>query len=132
MNIFIDTSAFLAILDGDDLHHISAKEEWEKIVSSESNLICHNYILLETLALVQHRFGIEAVRVFEEDILPIVTVEWIGEIAHKSGVAALLAASKRRLSLVDCVSFETMRHSGTKIAFTFDPHFHEQGFKCIP
>ena len=132
MNIFIDTSAFLAILDADDVHHLSAKEEWEKRVSSESNLICHNYILVETFALVQHRFGIEAVRVFEEDILPIVNVEWIGETAHKSGVSTLLAASKRRLSLVDCVSFETMRNLGIKIAFTFNSHFHEQGFRCIP
>ena len=42
MNIFIDTSAFLAILDADDGNHLKAKEEWEKIVSSESNLICNN------------------------------------------------------------------------------------------
>jgi len=51
---------------------------------------------------------------------------------HRSGVSALLAASRRKLSLVDCISFEIMRNSGIKTIFTFDSHFEEQGFHCIP
>jgi predicted nucleic acid-binding protein len=30
------------------------------------------------------------------------------------------------------VSFEIMRTLGIKTAFTFDPHFKEQGFTAIP
>ena len=132
MNVFVDTSAFLAILDADDNSHLKAKEVWNKIISAGDNLFCSNYILVETFALVQHRLGIKAARVLEDDILPIVNIEWIDEAFHKAGVSAFLAASRRRLSLVDCVSFETMRHLGLKTAFTFDPHFHEYGFECIP
>ena len=47
-------------------------------------------------------------------------------------VVALLAASRRGLSLVDCVSFEVMRESGLKSAFTFDGHFREYGFTAVP
>ncbi len=38
----------------------------------------------------------------------------------------------KKLSLVDCVSFETMRLLGVTTAFTLDKHFKEQGFICRP
>ena len=59
-------------------------------------------------------------------------VEWMTEAQHTTGVTALLTASSRRLSLVDCVSFATMRRLGIKTAFVFDRHFSEQGFVCVP
>ena len=33
---------------------------------------------------------------------------------------------------VDCISFESIRQPGLDTAFTFDLHFHEQGFMVIP
>lgn len=132
MRVFIDTSAFLAVLDADDRIHSKAKKKWEELVSSKNILISHNYILVETFALVQHRLGTAAVKVFNDDVLPVISVKWVDEATHKTAVSALITASRRRLSLVDCVSFEIMRQLGVEAAFTFDPHFAEQGFRCIP
>jgi predicted nucleic acid-binding protein len=44
----------------------------------------------------------------------------------------MLAAKRKKLSLVDCVSFEIMRLSGVTTVFTLDKHFKEQGFICLP
>jgi predicted nucleic acid-binding protein len=132
MNIFIDTAAFLAVLNAVDRFHESARHTWDEILSSDSALFSSNYVILETIALLQHRFGIEAVRLFESDILPVVEIAWVDESIHKQGVSALLAANRRNLSLVDCTSFEIMRQIGLDTAFTYDLHFHEQGFKAIP
>ncbi|HSQ16097.1 MAG TPA: PIN domain-containing protein, partial [Anaerolineales bacterium] len=95
-------------------------------------LFSSNYVILETTALLQHRFGIEAVRLFENDILPVIEIVWLDETVHKQGMSALLIANRRDLSLVDCTSFEIMRQSGLEAVFTFDPHFGEQGFMLIP
>jgi predicted nucleic acid-binding protein len=132
MIIFIDTSAFLAILNKDDTNHPAAKNLWNDLLYSENVIISNNYVLVESFALIQRRLGIEAVRVFHEDILPLINIEWINAETHKSGVSAMLTASKRNLSLVDCVSFEIMRALGIKKVFAFDPHFAEQGYRCIP
>jgi predicted nucleic acid-binding protein len=132
MRIFIDTSAIYALLDRDDIEHKKAKNIWIDLLHSETILITSNYVLVESFALIQNRLGIEAARGFQEDILPLATIEWVNAETHKSGVSALLAASKRRLSLVDCISFEVMRNLGIKTIFAFDPHFAEQGFQCIP
>jgi predicted nucleic acid-binding protein len=43
-------------------------------------------------------------------------------------VAALLAARRRKLSLVDCASFTVMRQAGARLAFAFDRHFTEEAF----
>ena len=132
MRIFFDTSAVYALLDRDDASHNKAKKIWSDVLNPENTLITSNYVLVESFALIQHRLGMEAVRVFQEDILPLTNIEWVSAETHKSGVSALLAASKRKLSLVDCVSFEIIRDLGIKTVFAFDPHFAEQGFKCIP
>jgi len=132
MTIFVDTSALLAVLDSDDQNHASAKEAWEVMISKEENLLCTNYILVETFALVQNRLGMEAVRTLNDDILPIVSVEWLDAQGHHSSVSALIVAGRRRLSLVDCASFETMRRLGLSAVFAFDPDFKEQGFELLP
>ena len=132
MKVFIDTSAFLAILDADDKNHRKAKAKWTELISSEAILFSNNYVLVETLALVQHRLGMGAVRAFNDDILPLINVEWVDEAVHKAGINALLVALRRKLRIVDCVSFASMRLLGVKTVFAFDAHFEEQGFNCIP
>jgi predicted nucleic acid-binding protein len=132
MSTFIDTSALLAVLDADDLNHLSAKQAWENLVANEDDLVCTNYVLVETFALVQSRLGLEAIRTLQEDIVPLLRVEWLDAQSHASSVAALLIAARRQLSLVDCASFDAMRRLGVTAVFTFDRHFAEQGFNQIP
>ncbi len=132
MTVFVDTSAFLAVLDADDQHHRRAEATWNDLLAHQARMLCTNYVLIETFALVQHRLGVPAVRTLQEDVLPVLGVEWVGEELNRAGVSALLTSGRRQLSLVDCVSFETMRRLGVQTAFAFDRHFEEQGFEVIP
>ncbi len=132
MNLFVDTSAFFAVLDADDRNHKKARQMWQDLLNSGANLICTNYILVETLALLQHRLGVPAVRSFQADVVPVLKIEWVSETLHASAVSALLVANRRQLSLVDCVNFEAMRSMGLTQVFAFDPDFSHQGFHCIP
>ena len=131
MAVLVDTSAFFAILDSDDENHQKARGRWINLLSSNSTLVCSNYILVESFALIQGLLGFQAVRTFQEDILPLINVEWVDETTHLAGIAALLAAARKGLSLVDCVSFVVMRKLGIKDAFTYDTHFAEGGFICL-
>lgn len=131
MSVFVDTSAFLAVLDADDAEHERAKKTWEYLITNNELMTCSNYILVETFALVQRRLGMEAVRAFQEDVCPLLNIHWIDESDHRAGVTAVLAAARRRLSLVDCVSFEVMRRLGVNRVFCFDPHFKEQEFDNV-
>jgi predicted nucleic acid-binding protein len=132
MSVFIDTSALFAVMDADDGNHTRAAGVWRELIGSGQALVTTSYVLVESCALVQNRLGFEAVRGLCDDLVPVLTVEFVTSDIHRLGTAALLAASKRGLSLVDCVSFQTMRELGIRSAFTFDRHFREYGFTALP
>lgn len=132
MTFFIDTSAFLAILDADDENHQNAKKKWEDFIYGEETLVCSNYVLIESFALIQNRLGMKAVEAFQEDVVPMLNIEWVDESQHQAGISSMLTVNRRDLSFVDCVSFDMMRRLGIKTAFAFDKHFKEQNFEIIP
>jgi len=47
-------------------------------------------------------------------------------------VEAVVAASRKHLSVADCIAFQAMRESAVHTAFCFDRHYAEQGFTVIP
>ncbi len=130
--IFVDTSAFLAILVADDLNHSPAVECWRTLLEEEKSLLTNNYVLVESLSILQKRLGLARVREFHEQLLPFVAIEWVDGNHHEASLRFLLAANRRQLSLVDCSAFETMRRLRIEKVFTFDSHFAEQGFEIIP
>ena len=130
--IFVDTSAFYALVDGDDAEHYRALRLWEGKPPAERGLVSTNYVVIESMALLQSRLGMPAVRGFCDAILPLVRIEWIDEVVHAQAMSAFIAADRRGLSLVDLASFETMRRLGIRSAFTFDRHFRQHGFEIVP
>ena len=132
MSVFADTSGLYAVFDRDDANHSRSQTAWANWLREGEVLMTNNYVLLEVTALLQHRLGMAAVRALYEDVVPVLQIDWVSEDQHRAGAGAMLAASRRKLSLVDCVSFETMRHHGLRSAFCFDTHFREQGFETKP
>lgn len=132
MSVFVDTSAFFAVLDAGDVNHGAARAAWDRLLDDRDDLLTTNYVLVETAALLQSRLGVEALREFAADVLPVVELHVVDEGEHRSAFHALLVAARRKLSLVDCASFECMRRVGLDRAFCFDPHFAEQGFAVVP
>ena len=132
MTTFVDTSAFLALLNAADKEHPRAGPLYQQFVDAEESLITTNYVILETIALLQRRLGMAAVATFQDDILPTLNIEWLTEEVHTQAITALIAASRRRVSLVDWTSFVVMRQMGLIRVFAFDSHFPEHGFEQIP
>lgn len=130
--IYIDTSAFLAMINSEDPNHDLAMQTWEQLIENEQTLVCNNYVLVETIALVQRRVGLSAVSILHNDILPLIDVEWLDAELHDAIVKVLLKNNRRQISLVDRSSFDTMRRCDIKTAFSFDSHFSEHGFEVIP
>ncbi|RME49496.1 MAG: PIN domain-containing protein [Caldilineae bacterium] len=132
MDIFVDTSGIIALMNADDRFHPAAVALWHQWIDEQPQLITSNYVIVETVALLQRRIGMESVRAFYQNILPVIRVEWIAEETHQAAVTALLTAGRRAISLVDCTSFELMQALRLRTVFTFDHHFAGQGFLCLP
>lgn len=131
MSVFVDTSAILPILNQDDVDYPQAQQIWERLADEQADLITSNYVLVEATALIQNRLGMAAVRDFKEAFEPLFQVVWVTNELHQMAMAALMAANRRRLSLVDCVSFIVCHQGQIERVFAFDTHFSEQGFSLL-
>ena len=132
MSLFVDTSALLTFLDADQPRHADVIDTWNRAVAEERPLVTSNYVLVESFALVQRRLGLEPLRAMADILVPMLRPLWVDEVLHAAAVAALLAASRRGLSLVDCTSFELMRRHGLTDALALDSDFARQGFRLLP
>jgi uncharacterized protein len=129
--VFADTSGLLALLNAKDENHARAERAFANLQARQARLVSTSFVLVETYALVGRRFGLDAVRSFRADFAPLIDVVWVDEILHNAGLELLLDRRKRLLSLVDAVSFITMRQRHVDDAFAFDPHFEEEGFSLM-
>jgi predicted nucleic acid-binding protein len=130
--IFLDTSAIYAFLVAEDRGHPAAVRELRSLQRGRANFVSSSYVIQETLALLQARVGMDAVRRFSSGVFPILDVVWIERELYDRALTALLAANSRQVSLTDWTSFEVMRSRGIDVAFAFDPHFGRQGFRVLP
>ena len=64
-------------------------------------------------------------------IFPWLSIEWVQPKIHEVAITALLAANRRGLSIVDCVSFEVARRKRVSAIFAYDRDFVEHGFTPI-
>jgi len=129
--VFVDTSAIYALLVAEDAEHEPARSILVSLGATDVALVSSSFVLHETVALLQARIGMAAVRLFQEKVFPVLDMEWITSDIYERGLAALLAASNRHVSLTDWTSFVIMRSRGIQTAFAFDEHFEEQGFELL-
>lgn len=132
MSIFADTSALYTLMVSTEDDHSDTSAAFKHAVASGRMLATTNYVLVETTALLQHRFGLDAVRDLDAHILPLLQVHWVSKELHARGMQRLAGTDKRRVSLVDCISFEFMDREGIREALALDQHFSEEGFKVLP
>ena len=58
--VFVDTSAFYALMDRSDKNYEQAAALWKDLVEKDLYLNTSNYVIVETLAILQSRLGFEA------------------------------------------------------------------------
>lgn len=128
--IFLDTSAIYAWADAADPNHRAAVRRLQAILNSADELLTHNYVLVESIALLQARLGLAAATKLAKDSTTFV-IEWVDDDLHASGIRELERSTKRHVSLVDHVSFLVMRRRHVATAFAFDPDFTSAGFRLV-
>jgi predicted nucleic acid-binding protein len=78
----------------------------------------------------QARLGLAAAIKLAKDSAAFI-IEWVDDDLHALGIGELERSKKRRLSLVDHISFLVMRRRHLTAAFAFDPDFTSAGFRLI-
>ena len=126
--VFIDTSAFLAVLDKEDRCHSDSLKKWMRLAKARAEVWTTDYVRLESWSLIQRRLGPQAVMAFQDDWLPLCRTHQVGAEGFERAAAQWRIAQRRNLSLVDLTSFDVMRQLAIRTALAFDAHFREMGY----
>jgi len=134
VKLLADTSALLALVLADDAHHPEAREFLRQRRSANVRFVMTDLILAETVTRLRARTDAVRAAAFAVDALAsrrydLVFVD-VGLL--RGALDQMKRFADKRLSLTDCVSFETLERLGLGGAFTFDRDFRDCGFRMFP
>ncbi len=131
--IFVDTAAWIALVNKSDVLHPQATSLHQEILSTGATYVTTDYVLTEVAnALARPPYRIRAIR-FLEVILSSQRVTVIPITRERFRSAWQLYRSRRdkEWGLTDCASFIVMKELHLREAFTSDRHYQQAGFVCL-
>ena len=133
-SIFVDTSAFIALIDRDDQFHAQAKEFYRKKLKPPFKFITSNFAICETLNFLRARLPLKYAVEFRENIVSsqIIEIIHITQRVEDAAFYAMKSHKDKNYSFTDCTSFTVMKELDIATAFTFDGHFKQMGFIVVP
>jgi len=133
-DIFVDSSAWIALADKDDSHHKEAASNYPSIFKNHKNLITSNLVIAETyivlLKELRHKAAIEFLERIKAS--PRILKIYSNENIETEAEGILAKYMDQEFSYTDAVSFVIMKRQKIRKAFCFDKHFATAGFTSIP
>ena len=129
-SVFVDTSAFYALLDRSDRWHSKARQGFEQFAQERRALFTSNLVVAETYVLVRHALG-HAVAIRWLDSLDM-NLAFQDEAEHEQVRVLLARYADKDFSYADAASFVCMEQLSIPVAFTFDDHFRHYGVTVFP
>ncbi|MFZ0829690.1 MAG: type II toxin-antitoxin system VapC family toxin [Thermoplasmata archaeon] len=133
--IFIDSSAWIALLDQRDGFHRRARAFQQELVGGvHGRLVTTDYVLDEAVTYLRQRGPAHLVGNFRNIVTESESVQVVWTTPDRFWAAwdTLLGRPDKRWSLTDCLSFVTMQALGIRLAFGFDSDFRQAGFDLLP
>jgi len=133
-DIFVDTSAWIALVDKDDSHHKEAASSYPSLLKNHRNLITSNLVIAETYIIILNELGHKPAIDFLEKlkVSPRILKVYSNEDIEAEGELILARYGDQDFSYTDAVSFVVMKRQKIKKAFSFDKHFLIAGFVSVP
>jgi len=131
--IFIDTSAFIAMRVEDDINHKKAQQFLRVIKENRLRLHTTNFIFDEvyTYFCKSHAIAIEMAELIMDN--PLILLHRVAVEDENRAIEVLKAFKDKDFSYTDATSFALMERLGINTAFAFDDHFTQYGrFIVIP
>ena len=131
--VFVDTSAWIALVHRRDQAHERAAALWPRIGSGKREIVTTDLVLAETQVLLARRIGHASALDFTRRLLARPhRILWNNYETTLRALVWLERFADRALSMTDAVSFATMDAHGIREAFTFDRDFQHAGFTVSP
>ncbi|HHE54780.1 MAG TPA: PIN domain-containing protein [Caldithrix abyssi] len=134
---FIDTSAWLAIIDPSNPDHFRAKTYFEYLLERDAKLVTNNIVIDETLDALKQIQGVELAAKFnqivDEALLTIkLRMDWISRRIRRTAINNFLRSSNPSLRMRHFFIKETLKRKKVDIIFSFDQTLSEFNLPLMP
>ncbi len=129
----VDTSAWLALSDEDDQHHLRASSILEHLTTQRTRCVISEWVLVESLTAIRFRVDHERAVRFGHAVLKSRIAELVpyDSKVFQRAWDIFQRYEDKAFSFVDCTSFAIMEQLGLTMAFAFDRHFEQYGFQLL-
>lgn len=128
--VFVDTSAWIALLNENDIWHEKAHKVRLELIKQNYHLVTSNFILLELAdalcSVLARQNTIEFIR--DLTLLKSIKIISLNDELFFDGITLYQSRHDKDWGLTDCISFVIMQREGITEAFTTDKHFEQAGF----
>ncbi|MFN2456070.1 MAG: type II toxin-antitoxin system VapC family toxin [Pyrinomonadaceae bacterium] len=130
MTVFVDTAAWLALLNTRDALHAPALRVMAGLQRQNALLTTTEFILIELAnALSAPAFRVQAAAFIEGlQTLTYARIVPASAMLFADGMNLYRERPDKQWSLIDCTSFIVMREANITDAFSSDHHFEQAGF----
>ncbi len=133
-SLFVDSSAWYALADRDDVYHDRAAACLTGSLSAYARLVTTNHVVGESYTLIRMRLGHAAAQQFLKSLDQSRRVQrlFVAQDQEEAAFVLLHRYADQDFSFVDATSFVAMKALGLRDAFTFDHHFAALGYVMLP
>ncbi len=129
---FLDSSAYLALVNPHDDYHGEARAIWTRLTDEHWRTFTTSFVVAETHALFLARLGHKHATAFLRPVRQSSTTIVRPSMADEGRAYAIVFQYvDKGFSLTDALSFAVMERLGITHAFTFDRHFAQYGFTVL-
>jgi len=134
--IFIDTGAWIALLNRRDQHHRDAVDVFNDLRKRQDRILTTDYIIDETITRLRYDTNHALAVLFLNRIellveIDLLTISEINIDIFEEAKTLFRQYDSARLSFTDCTSFVTCRVNSISEAFAFDRHFQIMGINLL-
>ena len=128
--IFVDSGAWIALLNRRDQHHDDAMATYNDLVQQNTQFLTTDYVIAETANRLRdnHSVAVQFLDLIESSkATGALTVAEIDSVLFQAAERLFRQYDTARLSFTDCASFAVCQQHNISEAFAFDQHFPMMG-----
>jgi len=135
--VFIDTSAWVAVINQKDDNYKSARKYFEKLLELNSRLVTNSLIIDDTLLYLKSNFGNtfakQFLSVIDESSMSVnLRVDWISRRIRRNALDGFLKSSNNDLQIKHFYIYESIKRKKVDIVFSYDKRLKHFDFPVMP
>ena len=134
---FLDTTAWVALMNKKDPHHLRASAYFRELLDMKSRLVTNNVELDHAISYIKEQLDEDAAynfyKVIDESILTLnLRMDWISRRLRRDALSLFLKNRNKELNLKHFYILETVNKKKVDILFSFDTRLNFLGLPVMP